>query len=205
MERERAHQEKRAFNQSMAECQSDMRHVSPDGYNKQTDSKYATYDKLDKALRPIYTKHGFGLSFDTADCDRDQTVRVVCHVTHTDGHCHDYHIDMPADGKGAKGGAVMTTTHATGAAATYGMRYLLKMIFNVAIGEDDSDGNLGDPPTVITSIELDNLIQLIEDAGAEKAKICEWAEVGDLRDMSQDKYAKVVQSLTKRINKNGGQ
>lgn len=48
---------------------------------------------------------------------------------------------MPADGKGAKGGDVMTRTHATGAAATYGMRYLLKMIFNVAIGEDDNDGN----------------------------------------------------------------
>jgi hypothetical protein len=48
---------------------------------------------------------------------------------------------MPADGKGAKGGDVMTKTHATGAAMSYGMRYLLKMIFNVAIGEDDKDGN----------------------------------------------------------------
>lgn len=52
-----------------------------------------------------------------------------------------YQIDMPADGKGAKGGDVMTKTHATGAAASYGMRYLLKMIFNVAIGEEDRDGN----------------------------------------------------------------
>ena len=48
---------------------------------------------------------------------------------------------MPADGKGAKGGDVMTKTHATGAAVSYGMRYLLKMIFNVAVGEDDTDGN----------------------------------------------------------------
>jgi hypothetical protein len=48
---------------------------------------------------------------------------------------------MPSDGKGAKGGDVMTKTHATGAASQYGMRYLLKMIFNVAIGEDDNDGN----------------------------------------------------------------
>ena len=48
---------------------------------------------------------------------------------------------MPSDGKGAKGGDVMTKTHATGAAMSYGMRYLLKFIFNVAVGEDDTDGN----------------------------------------------------------------
>ena len=37
----------------------------------------------------------------------------------------------------------MTKTHATGAATQYGMRYLLKMIFNVAVGENDKDGNGG--------------------------------------------------------------
>src|SRR5690606_15862485 len=48
---------------------------------------------------------------------------------------------MPADGKGAKGGDVMTKTHAAGSAMSYGQRYLLKLIFNVAIGENDDDGN----------------------------------------------------------------
>jgi hypothetical protein len=47
---------------------------------------------------------------------------------------------MPADGKGAKGGDVMTRTHAAGSAFSYGQRYLLKLIFNIATGEDD-DGN----------------------------------------------------------------
>jgi hypothetical protein len=45
----------------------------------------------------------------------------------------DHRIDMPADGKGAKGGDVMTKTHAMGAAASYGQRYLLKLIFNIAV------------------------------------------------------------------------
>jgi hypothetical protein len=48
---------------------------------------------------------------------------------------------MPADGKGPKGGAVMNKVHAMGAGVAYGMRYLLKMIFNVAVGEEDNDGN----------------------------------------------------------------
>jgi hypothetical protein len=60
---------------------------------------------------------------------------------HLGGHVKPYQVDMPADGKGAKGGDVMTKTHATGSALSYGMRYLLKLIFNVAVGEDDDDGN----------------------------------------------------------------
>jgi hypothetical protein len=40
----------------------------------------------------------------------------------------------------------MTKTHAAGAAMSYGMRYLLKMIFNVAVGEDDRDGNEVEAP-----------------------------------------------------------
>jgi hypothetical protein len=47
---------------------------------------------------------------------------------------------MPTDGKGARGNDVMTKTHATGAAMTYGQRYLFRLIFNLAVGED-SDGN----------------------------------------------------------------
>lgn len=35
----------------------------------------------------------------------------------------------------------MTKTHAVGSGKTYAKRYLLKDIFNVAVGEDDDDGN----------------------------------------------------------------
>ncbi|MGN6282127.1 ERF family protein, partial [Frateuria sp.] len=106
-------------------------------------SKYATYGKLDKALRPVYTDHGFALSFDTGPDAPADCVRVLCYVSHRNGHSRTYHVDMPSDGKGAKGGDVMTKTHAVGAGMSYGMRYLLKMIFNVAVGEDDDDGNYG--------------------------------------------------------------
>jgi hypothetical protein len=109
-------------------------------FNHQTKSKYASYADLDRAVRPIYSDHGFSLSFDSGDNAPADCVRVVCKVAHRGGHREIHHLDMPADGKGAKGGDVMTKTHATGAAITYGKRYLLGMIFNLAVGEDD-DGN----------------------------------------------------------------
>lgn len=139
-ERDRSARE--AFNAAMVACQSEMRPIEADATNPQTRSKYATYTKLDKALRPIYNRHGFSLSFNTTDSPVDQHMRVLGYVSHASGHSVTYQIDIPADGKGAKGNDVMTKTHAVGAGASYGMRYLLKMIFNVLVGEDDTDGNV---------------------------------------------------------------
>ena len=143
-ERGEAKTAEKAFFAAMAEAQKEMRPVREDASNPQTRSRYASYEALDRALRPIYTKHGFGMTFNTAECQTPDTVRVVCKVVHTAGHSEQYQIDMPADGKGAKGGDVMTKTHATGSGTSYGMRYLLKMIFNVAIGDEDDDGNGAD-------------------------------------------------------------
>jgi hypothetical protein len=95
---------------------------------------------LDRAVRPIYTKHGFGLSFNTDEAPGPEQARIVCDVCHVGGHTRRYHVDMPVDGKGARGGDVMTKTHAMGSGISYGMRYLLRMIFNLAIDQDD-DGN----------------------------------------------------------------
>jgi hypothetical protein len=133
-------QAEQSYHDAMNACQSEMDPVRRDATNPQTKSKYATYKALDKALRPIYTRHGFNISFDTADGAPAEHVRVVAKVGHRAGHKERPHLDMPADGKGAKGGEVMTKTHAIGAAVTYGKRYLLGMVFNIAVGEDD-DGN----------------------------------------------------------------
>jgi hypothetical protein len=139
-ERAEARRAEGAFNSAMSAAQKEMRPVAADATNPQTRSRYASYEALDRAVRPIYTGHGFGLSFDTGDGAPAEHVRVLCYVTHSGGHARTYHVDMPADGKGAKGGDVMTKTHAAGSAMSYGQRYLLKLIFNIAVGDDD-DGN----------------------------------------------------------------
>jgi ERF superfamily len=135
------------FNEKMTACQMEMKSIVADAENPQTRSKYATYQKLDRALRPLYTKHGFAISFNTAPIDGKEAVRVLAYVSRG-RFTRPYQVDVPADGKGAKGGDVMTKTHAVGAAMSYGARYLLKFIFNVAVGEDDTDGNTPkDKPT----------------------------------------------------------
>lgn len=132
------------YSEAMNKAQEEMGPIRADASNPQTKSRYASLAQLDQALRPIYTRHGFSLSFDTAESGAAEVVRMVCDVRHTAGHKERKQLDLPADGKGAKGGDVMTKTHATGSALSYGQRYLLKMIFNVSIGDDD--GNAASRP-----------------------------------------------------------
>lgn len=181
------------FNQAMSDAQAAMRPISADATNPQTRSKYASYARLDSALRPIYTANGFSLSFDTGKDAPQDTVRVLCYVAHRAGHSRTYHVDMPADGKGAKGGDVMTKTHATGAGMSYGMRYLLKMIFNVAVGEDDRDGNA---PTDdrIGPVQAKRLEALLKKCSA-KAQENFARMYGDPKDIKKSEYDDVAAKL----------
>lgn len=139
-ERMQGRQAETDFNAALSRVQGEMGRIAADATNNQTRSQYATYGKLDSVLRPKYTAEGLSLSFGTEPAPEGM-VGMVCFVSHIGGHTREYRAQVPSDGKGAKGGDVMTKTHAFGSGTSYGMRYLLKMIFNVAIGEEDDDGN----------------------------------------------------------------
>lgn len=183
----------RDFNTAMGQAQSEMGRVAADANNPQTRSKYATYAALDKALRPVYTKHGFSISFDTGDGAPEGHVRVLAYVAHSGGFIRTYRADMPNDGKGAKGGDVMTKTHASGAAMSYGMRYLLKMIFNVAVGEDDTDGNI--PQQTITEVQRDDLLMLINEVGGSAEVFCKYFKIDAIGNLPAAMYQRAVAAV----------
>lgn len=192
-----------AFNEAMNAAQGEMRPIAANASNPQTKSRYATYDKLDRVLRPIYTQHGFSLSFDEGESPKPEHVRVLCYVSHVAGHTRTYHRDMPADGKGAKGGDVMTKTHAAGAAGSYGARYLLKGIFNIAVGEDDDDGNLRPArpaPTLVSDADSAKIIQLCQAVGGNQAQLlCNAYKVEAIPDLTAKQAQAVIRTLTDKL------
>lgn len=196
-ERVQARASEDAFNIAMAAAQADMRPVSADADNPQTKSRYASYAQLDRALRPIYTANGFALSFDEGDSPKPEHVRVLCYVSHVGGHTRTYHRDMPADGKGAKGGDVMTKTHAAGAAGSYGARYLLKGIFNVAVGEDDNDGN--DTAEYINERQIQTINDLISQHGLDTNKFCKYMRVPNAPALLVSDYGNAISSINATI------
>jgi hypothetical protein len=131
------------FNRGMHRCQQQMKRIATDMENPQTRSRYASYAQIDRTIRPIYTEEGFSLSFGDGEPIAPEFIRIICYVSHVDGHTRMYHKDMPIVTTGPKGNDVMTKVHAHGSADQYAKRYLVKDIFNLAIGEDDDDGNGG--------------------------------------------------------------
>lgn len=189
-ERQELRVAEQAFNEAMSKAQAEMRPVAADLHNSQTRSRYASYAALDRAMRPIYTKHGLSLSFDT-EAGADGFITVVCLVS-LGGYTRRYSVPMPADGKGAKGGDVMTKTHAVGAAMTYGQRYLLKLIFNIAVGEDN-DGNM--PQGAVTDEQVEILRSLIAETKSNIDQFLKWAGVESLPDLPAAKFPPAVAML----------
>lgn len=128
------------FNEAHAAAEAEMETINTDANNPQTRSKYATFAQVDRAARPIYTKHGFAISFTTEPMGTPDNILVVGTLSHRLGGSKRYQVPVPIVTKGFRGTEMMTPIHATMAAISYGKRNLEIMMFNLAIGED-SDGN----------------------------------------------------------------
>ena len=196
-DRTEARQAERDFAAAMTSAQSEMGRIRTDANNPQTRSKYATYAAVDREIRPVYTRHGFSLSFDTEEGAAADHVRVVCYVQ-AHGHTRRYHIDMPSDGKGAKGGDVMTKTHAAGSAVSYGRRYLAMMIFNLAIGEDDDGNAADDTGETINQAQLAELVALADDVGADKEKFCRYMKAESFAAIRVKDFSRAKQALNSK-------
>jgi hypothetical protein len=186
---------------SMNAAQSEMGLISQDTANKQTHSKYASYAALDKALRPIYTRHGLSISFGTGNDAPDGHVRVMAKIRHNSGHMETEFLDIPNDGKGARGGDVMTKTHAQMSGVSYGRRGLLKMIFNIAEGDDD--GNRAGAGELITEDQCKRILTRLEDTDSNIEVFCRLLKIPSIAEMPQAKHGAAGAMLEKKEKQNG--
>lgn len=183
--------------------------VARDASNPQTRSKYATLAQVIQAVRPVYSKHGIVVEFDSGQIPQDGWIRVLALVSHEGGYKRTYHIDMPADGKGAQGRDVMTRTHATGSAVTYGRRYLLLMIFNIAVGGEDDDGNAANGSTgpqssdefYVTPEQVAELERLLALTGRSVELFCKKFYLQGIGHLPASKYKLAVDFLNQFIPK----
>lgn len=192
-----------AFNEAMAKVQAEIAPVVADAKNPETKSKYASHAALDRAVRPIYAdKHGFALTYDTEPCAIPDVMTFVCFAT-AKGHTRKYSIDLPVDGKGAKGGHVMSRTHAASSGVTYAMRILLKMVFNIPVDRDD-DGNAAgrteisdvDPSVPkITEEQIRQLREKCDSVGCPWPKFLKWVPALKFEDIPADLYAGCIDGL----------
>ena len=141
MQRETVHEQgRRVFNQAMAAAQSEMEPIIRDATNTHTNSKYARLESIDREMRPIYTRHGFSVRYSSAQPSREGWIRIVCTVAHTGGYYEENYLDAKLDEAGSAGKTNKTAIQAVGSSVTYLRRYLLTMVFNIVLADEDDDG-----------------------------------------------------------------
>lgn len=205
--RVRADQARVAYLEAMHAAQGEMEFVRKDAYNKHTKSNYATFEALDRAIRHIYVKHGFAPTYRTDASSQPEHVLVILRMSHIGGHEVDYPVDMPVDAKGAKGGDVMTPTHAFGSAFSYGKRYALGGAFNVTTTDKDDDGNFagGIAPALITTDQAIKIEGLLKRKGSDKSVFLRIARVASLDQIHAKDYGGFLKMLEAKPDKNRGE
>jgi len=97
-------------------------------------SKYATYDDIDAAIRPLMNKHGFTLRFSSMPEGGKLVVEGT--LSHENGHSIKTVTPMAIDANPK----VMNSQQAIGSASSYAQRYIVKMLLNLVFEGEDDDG-----------------------------------------------------------------
>lgn len=130
------------FQNALRRIQDKLKPIARRGHNPETHSRYATIESIDDELEGLLEQERMVLSFEPRPSEKPEMILIVGSLGLAGtAYKREYPLEMPADGRGAKGGGVMSRTHATGSAITYAKRYLKNMIFNLRFREKDDDGN----------------------------------------------------------------
>ena len=160
-------EEEHAYNVAMRQAQQDMPQIHAADVNTHTKSSYAKLHRIIRAITPVYTHHGFSLSFSQVDSPLAGHIRIECEVSHIAGHTKQKFLDLPVVDTGIKGEKNMTLTHAQGSAFSYARRYLTLMVFNLATGDDD-DGNAAGTVEYASQEQISRLHTLFDKSSNEK-------------------------------------
>jgi hypothetical protein len=175
------------FNRAMSLAQGEMQPVIRDAANDQTRSKYARLETIDAAIRPIYTRNGFCLEFNSEPIEGPNE-RIVCEVSHSAGHTKRFQLEAAPDTAGPQGKANKTALHGLGSTVSYLRRYLTCMAFNVALTNDDNDGNRSRPNAsndgLLTEPQVEELWDLMERTQTQEGRFLA-AMCPQLRSVSQ--------------------
>lgn len=167
------------FNQAMAQAMAQIPSFvkSKDGHHY----KYATYESINKAVKPIIAKHGLFITFATDFQQEAKHVLVIAKITHKAGHSENTQMRFPFDPSGSK-----NEIQATGSAISYGKRYTMCALLNISTHDEDDDGFI-DVKTIGTK-EIERINNGLDKSGIKLEILCEYMEVEKLSDIKLNKY-----------------
>lgn len=183
-------QAEQAFSAALANMQADLPTVVEKGmgHNSKT---YALLEDVIGLVRPVMSKYGFAIIFNIEQVEKSITVTSI--LKHSQGHEERTSITLPHDGSGSK-----NAVQAIGSSISYGKRYTLLAMLNIATcGEDDdaksSHTVLVKPAQAQTIIDL-----LLESDGMTKKNFA--TKYGAAANVLRSEFDTVVNKLRNYAN-----
>lgn len=198
LEDERKAQE---FALALHTAQGLMPKIVKDGENPTTHSKFAKLESISTKIDPIAREHGFTHSYGTADSPIADHYRIVCDLTHTNGHSRRYFVDLPADGGGMKGTQNKSGVQAVGSTIAYGRRYIKVLIWDLVIVGEDKNGNRAKnaaPDKVVGKInakQAASLTTALDVAEVDKVEFCKVYKIDSPADLPADLYDHALKDI----------
>ena len=161
-------------------------------------SRFAKTEQICRVLDPVLAGEGFSWSFSDQDSTLDGHIKVVMAVR-AHGHVERHGYNCPAwDGKGARGGAVMTPLQASGAMRTYSERRLRMSVFGLHLVDDDCDGAAKGDTDPITDDQVSDLEAMIGEVGADRKKFLALVGVAAVRDIPKGALRMATNALEQK-------
>lgn len=196
-ERWEAGQARKAFDEAMAAAKADIPVIAKNRTVDFTSAKGRTYYKhedlaeIARTVTPILARHGLSYRFRTSSAP-NEPVTVTCIVSHRGGHAEENTLAAGRDDSGNK-----NSIQAVGSTITYLQRMTLKAALGLAASDDD-DGVSAEPEDVISQEQLESLIELADEAGADKVAFCRYLKVPSLAAIPSKDYGRAVAALNKK-------
>lgn len=184
-ERVMAKQAEQAFNAAMAAMQAEIPSIAERGTGHNI--KYATLEDILDTVRPIMHKYGFAVSFRISQVDR---VTVTGVLMHKDGHREETSMTLAADTSGSK-----NAVQAIGSSVSYGKRYVLCAMLNIATRGEDDNGYAATPHTPVTETQAKQLRNLYDRMKPEDQDRV-FTMFGDVSDLDRGQFDKAHAAMT---------
>jgi hypothetical protein len=195
-ERYEANQARKDFNNAIADAKAEIKPIFKNRKVDFTSQKGRTnYDYEDLAqianqVDPILSKHG--LSYRHRSAQDGLKLSVTCIMSHRGGFSEETTLAADNDGSGNK-----NSIQAIGSTATFLQRYTLKLALGLATTKDD-DAQAVSTGGPITDAQVDEIIALADQVGADKPKFCEWLKVPSIADIQQSQFKRAVAKLKEK-------
>lgn len=185
------------FNAAMAATQAELLPVSRNRKNEHTGAKYADLYAIADTALPFVHKHGFGLSFSQCPSSVANCIGVECTVTHAAGHSKTYRFDVPLDAAGSQGKTNKTATQALGSTLTYGRRYAIINVFNIAVTDDDGNAAATTPQAPVTDQDIASFREALQAKNVKEGEVCNLFSVESIDDLTRKQFDDAVKRLAK--------